>query len=283
MSHLGICRSQLFRGSGYFGHRISASTISRVLFSTSPTLFAKPQIKANINRATELDQIGLPMRFYIPPSYKNYPNVLSSPIVVFKLIARRLYNFGRNTVQIAFARWNGGMTPKFLLWKNEAVDVFIKVNKAFAKKKIQSISNDLSVWTREPLLMRQDTLPKKYDFDWKLLKLLSPPKLCVLIPYSNPSDPLDKLLVIYKFNTLQRLTKMSKETKEVISSSDDSIENYLGFLVDLNTDKLKLIGSTFESGPNEKVDIARPKHMGSVMKVQGDIFRINDELLKEYL
>ncbi|GMM34607.1 Mba1 protein [Saccharomycopsis crataegensis] len=231
-------------------------------------------------RGVPSDQVGLPVRFYIPPSYASYPSILQSPMGWVRLVARRVYNFGRNTAQIGFARFSGGFKPEFLLWKNEAVDIFVKVNKAFAKRKIESVKDTLTIWSRVPLLKRQETLPGSFEFDWKLVKLLNPPKLEVFLPYALPGQPLDKVLIIYKFNSIQRLIKLNKKTQEV-STSDDTIENHLAFVVDLNTNKLKLCGSTFESSVDESIDVVQPKNSGTVMKIQGDIFRVNDNALKE--
>lgn len=221
--------------------------------------------------------MGLPIRFYVPPSLSRYPNIFTSPMVCLKLIARRMYNFGYITSQIGLVRYKG-LKPEFLLWKNEAVDVFVNVNKAFAKRKIEAVEGQLSMWSKEPLLKRQETLSKNFEYDWKLLKLNSTPKLKMFLPHSSDSEIPNLLLAVYEIDSKQRLSKLNKKTREV-TKNDVDIVNYLGYSVDTTTNKLRLIGSTFESGINDEIKMT-PDNMGTNMRIQGDIYRANDDVLK---
>lgn len=234
-------------------------------------------------QAMTAEKVGLPMRFYIPPSFKNYPNVFLHPIHCFKLLLRRLYNFGRMTAGIAIFRMRGSFKPKFLLWKNEAVDVYVKVNKAFAQRKLKNSDALLSMWSRGPLLKRQNMLPKTHHYSWKLKRLLSPPKLEVFAPFSSPDEPMSLVILVYRFRTEEELISVEDRTGSK-SATTTTVDAHLGFALDIRTDEMRLIGSTFESGINDLVDTSQNQlKMGTMMLVHGDIFRKDDKGLEKLL
>lgn len=293
-SSIGITasRSALYKASAASAAAVPRLSSTSFTFNNNRTL-----INANLNQKRhkmmdsqakqanqEIAAAGLPIRVYIPPSFKSYPSFFSSPALWVRLIARRMYAFGLNTFTVGLARLTGdNFKPEFLLWKNEAVDIFIKVNKAFAKRQVESVDNCLTLWSKYPLIKRQESLPKNYEFDWKLIKLLAPPKLEVFMPYGASGRSFNYLIVVYKFNTLQGLAKYNKSTGEV-TKTEETVENHLAFFVDYRTNTLRLCGSTFESGLHDPVKPNEPtSNLGTVMKIQGDIFRPNDDLLNKAL
>ncbi|SMN19593.1 similar to Saccharomyces cerevisiae YBR185C MBA1 Membrane-associated mitochondrial ribosome receptor [Maudiozyma saulgeensis] len=219
--------------------------------------------------------LGVTANMYIPTSYKNLPNVLINPIAVFNSLIRRCYTFGFNTFKVALFRFQTGTTPKFLLWKNKAIESYIQVNKAFANKNIKSISPGVSLWVEEALNNRVTRLPKNLILDWQILKFNNVPKLVSIEPIMMPGKPLENIQLVYRFDTQQELIKFDQNTEKTEKQIRDIVD-YMVFLCDTTTDQVILIGSVFESKPNAKLpknsDVDR-KQVVKNMRLNGDIFR----------
>ncbi|AET40908.1 Mba1p Ecym_7055 [Eremothecium cymbalariae DBVPG len=219
--------------------------------------------------------LGVANEVYIPPSYQNLPSVFSSPLVVTRALIRRMYTFGLNTVQVALFRYQSGIKPKFLLWKNKAIESYVNVNKGFASKNIDSVAPTVSIWVEEALRVRARQLPKGTQFEWELIKFNEIPKLASTQALMIPGRPLEMIQLIYKFNTKQRLIRLDKSTGKADKVHRDLVD-YVAFLCDASTNDIYLIGSVFESAPEAKLPAAMDtdtKALIETMKINGDIYR----------
>jgi len=220
--------------------------------------------------------LGVTANMYIPTSYKNLPNVFMNPFAVFNSLIRRCYIFGFNTFKVALFRFQTGTTPKFLLWKNKAIELYIQVNKAFANKNVKTVTPGVSLWVEEALINRISRLPKNLNLDWQILKFNNVPKLISIEPIMMPGKPLENIQLVYRFDTQQELIKFDQNTQRTEKQVRDIVD-YMVFLCDATTDQMILIGSVFESKQNDKLpkssDVDR-KQVAKNMRLNGDIFRL---------
>ncbi|SCV03056.1 LAME_0H07360g1_1 [Lachancea meyersii CBS 8951] len=223
--------------------------------------------------------LGISAEVYIPPSYGNLPSFFKHPIVFSNALIRRIYTFGLNTVQVALFRYQSGLKPNFLLWKNNAIETYVQVNKAFAARNLGSVKPQVSLWVDEALTARAKQLPKNFELDWQLLKFRNVPKLVSVQVMMVPGHPLEHIQLIYKFETNQRLIKLNKTTHQT-ERLDRDVTDYVAFLCDASSDELTLMGSVFESDPSAKLPKNYEENMQTAiqrMKTSGDIYRINSK------
>ena len=220
--------------------------------------------------------LGVTSRLYIPTSYRNLPNIFTNPISMFNSLIRRCYIFGFNTFKIALFRFQTGSTPKFLLWKNKAIELYIQINKAFANRNVKGVSSNMSLWVEDALMNRVSKLPSNLTLDWQVLKFNNVPKLVSIEPIMMPGKPLEHIQLVYKFDTKQELIKFDTNTQKAEKQVRDIVD-YMVFLCDATSDDVILIGSVFESKPNDKLpknsDIDK-KQVIKNMRENGDIFRL---------
>lgn len=251
------------------------------LFSSSTTILEKTTVTKKKKKNEQSSNfnpryLGVTTKLYIPTSYRNLPNIFLNPVAVFNSLIRRCYSFGFNTFKVALFRFQSGTTPKFLLWKNKAIELYIQVNKAFANKNIKSINSAVSIWVEESLVNRVSKLPSDLTLDWQVLKFNNVPKLVSIEPIMMPGKPLEHIQLVYKFDTKQELIKFDKNTKGTEKQVRDIVD-YMVFLCDTTNDDLLLIGSVFESKPNDKLPKSSDVDKNQVvknMRLNGDIFRI---------
>lgn len=221
--------------------------------------------------------MGVASQIFIPASKENLPSIFSRPITVLKTWIRRIYMFGLNTFKIGLFRIQSGIKPSFLLWKNNAIENYIEVNKAFAARDVSKIKNQVSIWVERALIMRSQTLPKHIKLDWHIIRFNEIPKLMSLDPIMAPGMPLEYIQLVYRFNTKQELIKINTETNESEKQVKDIID-YLVFLCDTNTNELMLSGSIFENKPGaplpKPVTADEKKEVLTRMRECGDIFRL---------
>ncbi|EJS44727.1 mba1p [Saccharomyces arboricola H-6] len=251
------------------------------LFSTSKSILNKGSEttkKKDKNKQQDFNprHLGVAAKIFIPSSYKNLPNVFTHPIIVANALIRRLYTFGLNSVQVALFRFQSGIKPSFLLWKNKAIETYISVNTSFAHRNLSEAKGLVSLWVQEALEARSRQLPGNATLDWQLLKFNAVPKLVSVQPIMIPGIPLEHLQLVYKFDTKQRLIKVNQQTKKS-EIFDRDVVDYIAFLCDATTNDMILMGSLFESKPNDKL----PKNYEDDtkvaihrMKANGDIYRL---------
>lgn len=177
-------------------------------------------------------------------------------------------------------RYQSGMKPQFLLWKNRAIENYVATNQAFARGDIKSVEKNVSVWVEKALKARVGSLPKDVRLDWKLVKFNQQPKLIAFRPIMLPGRPVEFAQVVYKLSTQQELINVNLKTNEV-KKVDRNVTDYAGFLIDLDTDKVILAGTVFENTPADR--IPKPEDIDQSMifedmKLNGDIYRAPPQL-----
>ena len=221
--------------------------------------------------------MGVTSEIYVPTTSKNLPSIISHPIIVFQSIIRRIYMFGLNTAKIALFRTQSDVKPNFLLWKNRAIESYVKVNKAFAKGDIRSAKSSMSLWVEEALTSRAARLPQNLELEWDIVKFNRVPKLISFDPVMIPGKALDHVQLVYKFDTRQELVRLDKNTLKADKRVRDVVD-YMVFLCDTTTNDVILIGSVFESKAGAKLprpsDSNDKKAIIDHMRRCGDIFRV---------
>lgn len=249
-------------------HRASLSTSSIRLQETTE----KKKKPVDFNPR----HLGVASQIYIPTSYKNLPNAFAHPITFFNALIRRMYTFGLNTVQVGLFRYQSGLKPNFLLWKNKAIETYVNVNSAFADRKLEEIKPNVSYWVEEALEARSRQLPKSVKLDWSLVKFNQVPKLVSVQAMMIPGKPLENIQLVYKFDTVQRLIKLNKKTNQA-EKLDRSVVDYVAFICDATNNEMVLLGSVFENKPNDKLPKSHEDDNQAAvqrMKTSGDLFRL---------
>lgn len=247
-------------------------------FSTSSIKFDDKKAKEKTKSSQQVFDprfIGLTRDIYIPVSYSNLPSLVSNPKGVWNSLIRRLYVLGINTIQVALLRWQTGLKPQFLLWKNKAIENYVNVNKSFSSGDIKPIEKSISVWVEKSLLNRIGSIPKTVKLDWKLVKFNEKPKLVSFRPIMLPGRPIEYCQAVYKFNTNQELINVNLKTDKV-TKIDRNVIDYVGYLINLDTNEVILAGSVFENNPSDK--IPKPEDIDQTMifddmRINGDIYR----------
>lgn len=259
---------------------LQKSTFLRCYATESTTKKDKPTKNkpSNGDEVNNFDvrYLGITSDHYVPVSWKNFPNPITSPKLAWKSLIRRFYTFGFNTVQVGLLRYQVGLKPKFLLWKNNAIENYVQVNKAFANKNIQKASKTMSVWVAEALQKRVDSIPKNLRLDWRLVKFNEVPKLITFRPVMLPGQPVEYVQVVYKFNTTQELIKVNLNDEKT-SKIQRNVVDYIGFTVDLHNNETTLAGSLFESSPHDPIptpESIQQSEMFNDMRERGDLFRL---------
>lgn len=270
---------------GYRGvvvRRVGVSRLANVyntrLFSSGVKLLDEAEQKQNTKKIQDFNprHLGVASELYVPASLSRLPSVITSPKLWFDNVIRRIYMLGLNTVQIGIFRFQTGIKPAFLLWKNKAIETYVQVNTNFASKSVEKLKPEVSVWVEEALNARSKQIPDNVKLDWQLLKFNDVPILISIQPMMIPGRPLEHIQLLYRFNTKQRLVKLNK-TNNKVEKLDRDVVDYMVFLCDATTNDLILMGSVFESKPDAKL----PKNYDDNtekavrrMKECGDIYRV---------
>ena len=246
---------------GYRGvvvRRVGVSRLANVyntrLFSSGVKLLDEAEQKQDTKKIQDFNprHLGVASELYVPASLSRLPSVITSPKLWFDNVIRRIYMLGLNTVQIGIFRFQTGIKPAFLLWKNKAIETYVQVNTNFASKSVEKLKPEVSVWVEEALNARSKQIPDNVKLDWQLLKFNDVPKLISIQPMMIPGRPLEHIQLLYRFNTKQRLVKLNK-TNNKVEKLDRDVVDYMVFLCDATTNDLILMGSVFESKPDAKL------------------------------
>lgn len=180
---------------------------------------------------------------------------------------------------IAQFRLKSRISPRFQEWKNLAIENYVATNQAFVKGNLDSVKDNLSIWTFEALKARRQSLPKGTKLDWKLLKFNSVPRVMAIQPMMLPDVPLRHIMIVYRMNTRQRLIKSVPGEKEP-QKIDRDVVDYVAFIYDASKTPAEttLAGSLFETPlaaprPNPMAAEQSEGLMIQSMREKGDIFR----------
>lgn len=228
----------------------------------------QPQQRPTINK------VGVPHDPYIPVAYNNLP--ITRPLLTARALWNRLKLFCFNWVQVyQFKSGMGqGYKPPFVKWKNTAITEFVKVNKAFAERKIENIRGDVSEFVYFQLGKRQSALPKG-TIQWELVKFNSAPKLLSFNAFPHEDGSTLLCQIIYKFDTKQKWIVKNRNEKNFTETERDMTE-YLAFNVDPYNDQVCLAGSVFEAPIERKLEskvVSSQKKALDYMNTNGDIYR----------
>lgn len=242
--------------------------------------------KSQQKQRPTINKVGVPHDPYIPVSYSNLP--LTSPIKTLRALWNRLKLFCFNWVQVyQFKSGMGkGYKPQFVKWKNTAITEFVKINKAFAERKVESIRSEVSEFVYFQLGKRQAALPKAL-IQWELVKFNSSPKLLSFNAFPHEDGSTLLCQIIYRFDTKQKWIIKKRGEKDFTETERDMVE-YLAFNVDPYTDNVVLAGSVFEAPIDRKLEskvVSSQKKALEYMNTNGDIYRTepsDEEKLIQY-
>ncbi|VVT49011.1 uncharacterized protein SAPINGB_P002060 [Magnusiomyces paraingens] len=232
--------------------------------------------KTQSTQTMDIKYFGIPTDVYIPPSPKNVPPFYKNPKLALKSIIRKAIMLVKNTVFIAQFRLKSKISPRFVEWKNLALETYVDTNHAFAERRLDLVRDRLSLWVYESLKSRLESVPKDVKLNWKLVKFNSTPKIVSVQPLLLPGKPMREIQIIYKIDTRQRLARMSPHSKEPQVVEHDVVD-YAAFTFDASKipARVYFAGTVFESSLEDSLPVASEKaeEMMQSMKIKGDIFR----------
>lgn len=264
--------------------------VSRIVRGGSPLWPTRPSVHTvlglakrfasdNSKQKMSLKHVGVGTDLYIHPAPKHLPSFFSSPRLRLRGFYRRMLTLFQNTYMIAQFRMKSKLKPRFVEWRNLALQNYVAVNKAFVAKDLEPVKNELSVWVYESLKARLNSVPTTTRFNWKLVKFLSKPKIVYLQPVMLPDTPMTLLQIVYRIETRQALAKIEKGQKEVQTIEKD-VTDYFAYIFDASKEPstFTLAGSLKET----PLDSPRPDPSKNIneramvlsMKSKGDIFRV---------
>ncbi|QPG73352.1 hypothetical protein FOA43_000662 [Brettanomyces nanus] len=241
----------------------------KVIKATSPK-------KMKQQRPT-ISKVGIPFEPFIAPRWSRMPNPIISPIRFTKCIFKKVYMSCYDWVQVyQFKRNMGkGYKPNFLKWKNDAIESYVKVNKAFSERNIDKARDHMAEYVYFALGRRQKELPKNTTLGWDLVKFNKEPKLITFHTFPHDDGSVLLCQIIYQFDTKQKMTIKHRNSREFQEKTKDLVE-YLAFNVDPYTDRVVVSGSVFESLPQRQLSQgAMPSQEETIncMVKNGDIYR----------
>lgn len=252
-----------------------ASTTEIITKKEDPSIGigAKTKKKQQQQRPT-INKVGVPHDPYIPVRYENLS--ITSPGKSLRALWNRLKLFCFNWVQVyQFKSGMGkGYKPQFVKWKNTAITEFVKVNKAFAERKIENVRGDVSEFVYFQLGKRQNALPKA-TIQWELVKFNAKPKLLSFNAFPHEDGSTLLCQIIYQFNTRQKWIIKKRGESDVTETERDMVE-YIAYNVDPYNDQVCIAGSVFEAPIDRKLEskvVSSQKRALEFMNTNGDIYR----------
>ncbi|RCK58196.1 Inner membrane mitoribosome receptor MBA1, mitochondrial [Candida viswanathii] len=290
---LGVRRTHLPRSSllttpQFIRHTSSSSTSTETKDKKSKSV--KSNFTVSPKKAPQADMSQIPLQllgcltdFYIPPRYVSAP-VSSWP----KLLMRRIMLFALNTYSIVAFKRELGVPLKFDLWKDRAIEQYVRANKAFAEAcnepKVRAkgeivekrLDHTCGLHVGEALYARSKSFPVGSSVKWELVKLVKDPKIVLFNSIPDRNGVACFVQFVMKLNTVQKMTIFGKDG-EVVQEKEQPVEDNLVFSLDPLSDELLLVGKLFESnhirGLKPEIDISNPKEAKRFMVVAADIYR----------
>lgn len=177
---------------------------------------------------------------------------------------------------IAQFRLKSKIKPRFVEWKNLALETYVDTNHAFAERRLDLVRDRLSLWVYESLKGRLKSVPDNVKLNWKLVKFNSTPKVVLVQPLVLPDKPMRDIQIVYKIETRQRLAKTVPGSSEPQVVEHDVVD-YAAFTFDASKipARVYFAGTVFESSLEAPMPtpLDDPQKMMNSMKTKGDIFR----------
>lgn len=263
-----LARSQITKS--FLNRQVLFSLTSVSKFSSTSSAYAKKS-DSDITRIP-LKHLGVMAPYYIPPP------IFSSPFSLWhKLVLRRWGQFFYNTYSIYKFKSDTGKAPKFEAWKDQAIAIFIKTNKAFAEKKTQLLIDEtVGVQTFNSLRERSETIPKHTKLEWELVKIEENPKVVSFNALPDPNGVTGMIQFVMKLRSTQRVTVKSVGSEP--TSTERTSTDYLVYSLDPYSDEMCLVGSLFECDHLRPIQpdlesVSNYKQMVAFQKECADIFR----------
>ncbi|ANB12282.1 Mba1p [Sugiyamaella lignohabitans] len=149
---------------------------------------------------------------------------------------------------VAQFRLKSKIKPRFVEWKNLALENYVAVNKAFAANQLASIQDSMSIWVYEALQQRVKSVPAGTRLEWKLVKFHSVPRIMAIQPMMLPDSPLTHVQIIYRIESRQKLVKVARGSDKVDTVERDVVD-YVGYVFDAGKTPASVVmsGTVFES------------------------------------
>lgn len=229
-----------------------------------------------------IKSIGVIADYYVPP------RLLRSPILSWpRLIARRLGVFAINTYSVVKFRRETGLKLTFDLWKDNAIEEYVRVNKVFAascslsrNKRADYIRTQLNgvagTALTSSLVKRALTFPSNAKLDWELLKINGNPRVVSFNALPDNNNVTALVQFVLALNTKQRFTisTIGQETPQV---TERDVKNYLVYTLDPFAQELVLVGSLFEAnhvrGVQPEISFTNSQAMVKFQTSCADIYR----------
>lgn len=255
---------------------VAGGLVNGVRFATTST---KKQQTGNISQVS-IKSIATIADFYIPPKLTTCP-ISWWP----RLILRRLGVIGINTYSVAKFKGDTKLKFKFNVWKEQAMEKFVKTNKLFAAAcslplqqresylKLQ-LENTTGALVAQKLIERAKSFPSHGKLQWELIKVEKNPKVVSFVGLPDNNNITTYIQMIIKVRTKQRVSLINGKNT---NTTERLVQDYLVCTLNPYQDELVVVGTVFESdykrGVNPEISFNDTKTMLAYQQQCADIFR----------
>ncbi|KAK9473586.1 MBA1-like protein-domain-containing protein [Dipodascopsis tothii] len=270
-----LLRQRAVLGTARFSHQFGGPLAVRAARTALRTPMPRSVRHAGTAQSSQTAALGVMLGTHVLPTGNLVPSVLAEPKLRAKGFFRRLYLYVQNAW--CFGRFRiAGHPLEFKQWRDEAMDVYVSLNKAFAARSKAGIDKYSTMFVQIPLQQRMEGLDKKMKLKWDLVKHISEPKLVSAVAIKlSEKGPIEHVQLVYRIHALQRLIMISPNG--TVNKSEKEVVDYIAFFRDVGVTPpvTKVVGSVFET----PLDVPLPKRVPSenatirFMRDCGDIFR----------
>ncbi|RLV94895.1 Inner membrane mitoribosome receptor MBA1 mitochondrial [Spathaspora sp. JA1] len=273
-----------------------ASAVAPSVMKFSPTYIRSfsttisTRAKQEMNMADiPITNIGVMADYYVPPS------ILKQPMKFWPvLLGRRFLLFAGNTYNIVKYKQETGSKLNFNRWKDDAIEKYVKMNKAFAsacnqpillngareRYIIKNLTDDCGRYTILNLIDRVQTFPLHSTVTWELVNILKNPKIVSFNCIPDQNNVLVFVQFVMKLETTQKMT-ITTNGKDEVSNVNNT--DYLVYTLNPHTNESALVGKVFESNNIRKVapdytNQSNPAWVKRFLSESADIYRANPNL-----
>ncbi|KAK9462264.1 mitochondrial inner membrane protein Mba1 [Lipomyces oligophaga] len=218
--------------------------------------------------------VGAVSQEYIPPTGANLPKLFQQPKLYFRSLQRKAIYIAGYTFRYCRYLLKYRKRPSYSEWREDAVQTYIAVNKAFAENNVNQLQEKSSMYVYESLKDRLANMDKNWKLSWDLVEFLEKPKLITLNAIEEGNDRL--LQLVYRFHTIQELQMSFPSNPKVPTKTQrQSSLDYIVFVSDLDSGEMRLSGSLFETPLLQPLanSVAAQSVLFKDMQANGDIFR----------
>lgn len=217
-----------------------------------------------------IKHLGVLAPYYIPPP------VFKSPVLLWhKLVFRRMGQFLFNTYSVYKFKNETGRQVHFNQWKDDAIDIFVRTNRAFSAQNLAPVQNVVGVAAFNSLQDRLASVPKHTKLQWELLQIEENPKVVSFNALPDNNGVTAIIQFVMKLKTRQQVTVTTRGEQPLVT--DRVSTDYLVYTLDPFLDELCLVGSLFECDHlrpiQPEMDVTNYKEMMEFQKKALDIFR----------